>query len=111
MYQYFILVIVILTDIIVFLFSKHKLYQVATGFLLLIIIVLLHLNQIPKRIHFKLGILIFLAIIIVLQIMLEAAYCEEWLHYYKFPYHVIIEMIGLAAFILLSHILLALEKS
>lgn len=106
---YFLLFFFIL-DVSVFLFSKHKIFQVLTGFLLLISIVSVFLPTIPLQERPRFILLIVLAIVITLQIILESMYCQVWMSWHPFPYHILIELIGLFAFVLLAHSLVRLEN-
>ena len=106
----FFLLFVLILDVSVFLFSEHKIFQVLTGFLLLISIVVVFLPTMPRQERQFFVVLVVLGVLITLQIMMESMYCETWMSWHPLPYHIVIEFMGLIAFILLAHILVRLEQ-
>jgi len=96
-------------DLAVFL-TVGKIYQVLTGFGLMITVVLSYYPRLEPFMKRRVGFLSLGAAFIGFQIALEAACCEIWASWNpNVPYHVAIEAVGLVMFVHLADTLCVLE--
>jgi len=102
-------VLVILLDIYVFL-KVGKIYQVVTGFSILVSIVIIYLPHLTDFYEYLVT-LVLGVLVIIWMLYRESKNCEKWLiKNPKIPYHLQVEVLGLILFYLLAELLIKLEK-
>jgi hypothetical protein len=76
--------------------------------LLLMLILVSYVDLIPSR---SLSILAVLLAALILVVFNETRHCQRMLQHKVFPYHIMIEILGVIIFLVLGNILLELKKS
>lgn len=106
----FILLIVIIIDLYVFVKIKGF-YTILTGLSIISIILVSQYYKLSKLFQRMIPIILLLLLIISLLFINEALNCQKMLKLYNFPYHAIIEIIGLILFSLVGFIFLKWDST
>ena len=101
-----------LIDLYIYLKVK-KVYMIMSGSLLYVIVFILLYNrlELPKKTHALVIKLLALIVVIAGLIVNEAINCRKMMGIYAFPYHILIELLGLVMFSLMASVYCNIEKA
>ena len=101
---YIIFLLLILLCDIYFFFNFSFIYFVLTQFILLVAILFYYYNFLPTNVQYNLKIILVSIFIIYIAFINEKINCKNMLKLYpNFPFHMIIEMLGIIPIYLLSY--------
>jgi len=87
----------------IFILDWKGIYMMFSGFTLLLLVYYMHFHLIPKKLKKYMYIMIGLLVLLTSFVVNEALFCEKMQKKYPFPYHVIVEILGIILFWILSH--------
>lgn len=104
-------VVLFVADVYFFLFGKYPIAQVFTSALILFSLIVICLPLMTNRLRSWWIATLISSVLVFSQIAIEARFCSTWRRRFpRFPFHIIVELLGLCSFTLLGIALLLTEE-
>lgn len=110
LFIYVFLFILILIDLYL-VFNNYGFFSIVSGVVFLVFIFILNYPYLSKNLQIKLNYLFIGTIILIFFLFNEKYNCEYLMKFYKFPYHIFLEITGLILFVLLTDFFITLENT